>query len=90
MAKPINKRVVALGELLLRLTTKATSDSSRPGSSMPVIRVPRRTSRSRWPISDSKPTRVSTVPDHEIGQACINYLRQYGVNTDHIVRGGDR
>lgn len=33
---------------------------------------------------------VSKVPEHEIGQACINYLRRYGVNTDYIVRGGDR
>ena len=33
---------------------------------------------------------VSKVPAHEIGQACINTLRRYGVNTDYIVRGGDR
>jgi 2-dehydro-3-deoxygluconokinase len=33
---------------------------------------------------------VSRVPGHEAGQACINYLRRYGVNTDYIVRGGDR
>jgi 2-dehydro-3-deoxygluconokinase len=33
---------------------------------------------------------VSKVPDHEIGQACINYLRRFGVNTDFIVHGGER
>jgi 2-dehydro-3-deoxygluconokinase len=33
---------------------------------------------------------VSKVPAHEIGQACINTLRRYGVRTDYIVRGGDR
>lgn len=33
---------------------------------------------------------VSKVPEHEIGQACVNYLRRYGVHTDHIVRGGQR
>jgi len=33
---------------------------------------------------------VSKVPEHEIGQACVNYLRRFGVNTDFIVRGGDR
>jgi 2-dehydro-3-deoxygluconokinase len=33
---------------------------------------------------------VSKVPAHEIGQACINALRRYGVHTDYIVRGGDR
>ncbi|MDO8303125.1 MAG: sugar kinase [Sedimentisphaerales bacterium] len=33
---------------------------------------------------------VSVVPDSEIGQACINYVRQFGVNTDFIKRGGKR
>jgi len=33
---------------------------------------------------------VSSVPDTEIGQACINYIRQYGVNTDYVKRLGRR
>ncbi|HPA05040.1 MAG TPA: sugar kinase [Candidatus Hydrogenedentes bacterium] len=33
---------------------------------------------------------VSKVPAHEIGQACINYLRRFGVDTGFIVRGGER
>lgn len=33
---------------------------------------------------------VSVVPDTEIGQACINYVRRFGVNTDFIKRGGKR
>ncbi len=33
---------------------------------------------------------VSKLPEHEIGQAAVNSLRKYGVNTDDIVRGGDR
>ena len=33
---------------------------------------------------------VSKVPAHEIGQSAVNALRRYGVNTDYIVRGGDR
>ena len=33
---------------------------------------------------------VTRLPDHEIGDACLNYLRQYGVGTRHILRGGDR
>ncbi|MFC1912853.1 PfkB family carbohydrate kinase [Chloroflexota bacterium] len=33
---------------------------------------------------------VSKVPDNEIGQACINYLRRFGLNTNFIVRGGER
>ena len=33
---------------------------------------------------------VTKLPSHEIGEACVNYLRQFGVGTDKIVRGGDR
>lgn len=32
---------------------------------------------------------VSRVPSHELGQACINYVRSFGANTDFVVRGGD-
>lgn len=33
---------------------------------------------------------VSKLPNNEIGQMAINSLRQYGVNTSSIVRGGNR
>ena len=33
---------------------------------------------------------VSKVPAHEIGQACLNALRRFGVHTDYVLRGGDR
>ncbi|NLY72852.1 MAG: sugar kinase [Tissierellia bacterium] len=33
---------------------------------------------------------VSKLPKHEIGQAAINHLRRFGVNTDYIARGGNR
>lgn len=33
---------------------------------------------------------VSKLPQHELGQIAVNALRGYGVDTSHIVRGGDR
>ncbi len=33
---------------------------------------------------------VSKLPSHEIGQAAINSLRKYGVDTSLVARGGDR
>lgn len=33
---------------------------------------------------------VTKLPENEIGQSAVNDLRKYGVNTDYIVRGGDR
>jgi 2-dehydro-3-deoxygluconokinase len=35
-------------------------------------------------------TFVTKLPAHEIGQFVVNTLRQYGVDTSHIVRGGQR
>ena len=33
---------------------------------------------------------VTKLPKHEIGQAAVNELRRYGVDTSDIIRGGDR
>ncbi len=33
---------------------------------------------------------VSKLPIHEIGQSAVNHLRRFGVNTDYVVRGGER
>ena len=33
---------------------------------------------------------VTRLPNHEIGEACLQFLRQHGVGTRHIVRGGGR
>lgn len=33
---------------------------------------------------------VTKLPEHEIGQAAVNILRKYGVDTSMITRGGDR
>lgn len=33
---------------------------------------------------------VSKIPTHEVGQACVNELRKYGVDVSRITRGGKR
>jgi 2-dehydro-3-deoxygluconokinase len=33
---------------------------------------------------------VTRLPNNDLGEACIQFLRQYGVGVDAIVRGGDR
>ena len=33
---------------------------------------------------------ITKLPNNEIGDACIQFLRQFGVNTKNIVRGGNR
>ena len=33
---------------------------------------------------------VTCLPKNDLGDACLAFLRSYGVRTDHIARGGDR
>jgi len=33
---------------------------------------------------------VTRLPDNDLGSACIQFLRQYGLGVDKIVRGGER
>src|SRR5512145_714934 len=84
------KRVVALGELLLSLGSKGNQR---------LVQAEEFTARYTGAEANAAVSLahfgaeafvVSKVPAHEIGQACINTLRRYGVRTDHIVRGGDR
>jgi len=35
-------------------------------------------------------TFVTAIPDNDIGQSCINYIRQFGVDTSEILRQGQR
>ena len=35
-------------------------------------------------------TFISAIPKNDIGQSCINYIRQFGVNTNSIIRSGNR
>ena len=33
---------------------------------------------------------ITRLPDNDLGDACLQFLRQYGVGVDKIVRGGER
>ncbi len=33
---------------------------------------------------------VSRIPANDLGDACVAYLRQHGIGTTHMLRGGDR
>jgi 2-dehydro-3-deoxygluconokinase len=33
---------------------------------------------------------VTRLPNNDIGDLCLSYLRRYGVGVQHVVRGGDR
>ena len=33
---------------------------------------------------------VTRLPENDLGDACLNYIRQFGVGTTYIIRGGER
>lgn len=83
-------RVVTFGEIMLRLSppgklrfTQARSFDAIYGGGESNVAV----SLAHYGLDASFVTRL---PDNDIGQACENFIRQFGVDTRHIVRGGDR
>lgn len=83
-------KVVTFGEIMLRLSTprydrfvqSSNFDATYGGGEANVA-----VALSNYGMHSSF---VSKLPKHEIGQSAVNSLRKYGVNTDSIVRGGDR
>lgn len=83
-------RVVTFGEIMLRLATpgflrfrQARSFEASFGGGEANVAV----SLANYGIPASFVTRL---PANDLGDACIDTLRQYGVGVEHIVRGGER
>jgi 2-dehydro-3-deoxygluconokinase len=86
----MSKKVVTLGEIMLRLSTPGferfvQSDSFDVtyggGEANVAVAV------TNYGLNG---VFVSKVPTNAIGQAAINHLRRYGVDTQFVARGGDR
>lgn len=84
------KKAVCFGELLLRLSPDGHKrflqaenfDAYYGGAEANVAAT--------LAVLGAKVDYVTKVPTHEIGQSAVNALRRYGVDTEHIVRGGER
>ncbi|MCT4598035.1 MAG: sugar kinase [Vallitalea sp.] len=84
------KKVVTMGEIMLRLSTpgyerfnQAKSFDVVYGGGEANVAV----SLANYGFDASF---VSKLPNNPIGQSAINHLRRYGVNTDYVARGGER
>ncbi len=86
----MSKKVVTLGEIMLRLSTpdykrfvQADSfDVTYGGGEANVAAA-----LCNYGLNG---TFVTKVPNNPIGQSAINHLRRFGVDTQFIIRGGDR
>ncbi|WP_374165788.1 PfkB family carbohydrate kinase [Arcticibacter sp. MXS-1] len=86
----MSKKVVTLGEIMMRLSTPGferfvQSDSFDVtyggGEANVAVAV------SNYGLNG---VFVSKVPDNALGQAAINHIRRYGVDTQFVARGGKR
>jgi len=83
-------KLVAFGELLLRLDTRGRARFLQAGEFAARYTGGEANVAVALALWGHETFAASKVPAHEIGQACINELRRYGVNTDWVVRGGRR
>ena len=84
------KKVVTFGEIMLRLAPpgflrfgQARSFDAIYGGGEANVAV----SLANYGVPVNYVTRL---PNNDLGEACIQFVRQYGVGTDSIVRGGER
>lgn len=86
----VTKKVVSFGEIMLRLSPpgfqrfiQARSFDVVYGGGEANVAA----SLAYWGLPVEYVTRL---PANDIGDACLGFLRQYGIGTRHIARGGER
>jgi len=84
------KKIVTLGEIMLRLSTPGFSRFVQSDNFDVVYGGGEANVAVSLANYGLETYFVSKLPKHEIGQSAVNALRQFGVNTDYIARGGDR
>lgn len=85
-----NKKVVTLGEIMLRLSTPGFKRFVQAESFDVTYGGGEANVSAALCNYGLQGVFVSKVPDNAIGQSAINHLRRYGVDTQFIARGGDR
>ncbi|MBS3995377.1 MAG: sugar kinase [Alkaliphilus sp.] len=83
-------KVVTLGEIMLRLSTPGFERFTQTDSFDAVYGGGEANVAVSIANYGLDAYFVSKLPKNDIGQSAINHLRRFGVNTDYVVRGGER
>ena len=86
----MRKKVVTLGEIMLRLSPPGNTRFVQSDSFDVVYGGGEANEAVSCANYGHDAYFVTKLPEHEIGQSAVNALRKYGVMTDYIARGGDR
>ncbi|HBX69497.1 MAG TPA: 2-dehydro-3-deoxygluconokinase [Chloroflexi bacterium] len=86
----MNKKIVTFGEIMLRLSPPGYQRFSQARSFEAIYgggeaNVAASLANYGLPVDF-----VTRLPKNDIGEACLAFLRQYGVGVDLIARGGER
>ena len=84
------KKVVTFGEIMLRLSPPAYQRFTQAKSFDIFYGGAEANTAVALANYGLNSTFVTALPDNDIGQSAVNSLRAYGVNTDYILRQGDR
>lgn len=84
------KKVVTMGEIMLRLSTPKYERFVQSNSFDVVYGGGEANVAVSLANYGLNPYFVSKLPENPIGDSALNALRQFGVNTDYIARGGER
>ena len=86
----MSKKIVTLGEIMLRLSTTGNTRFVQSDRFDVVYGGGEANVAVSCANYGHDAYFVSKLPKHEIGQSAVNVLRKFGVKTDFIARGGDR
>lgn len=84
------KRIVTFGEIMLRLSPPRFQRFAQ-ARSFNIVYGGGEANVAASLASFGLPAEyITRLPANDIGDACLNYLRQFGIGTHYIVRGGER
>lgn len=84
------KKVITMGEIMLRLTAPKFERFNQANSFDVVYGGGEANVAVSLANYGFDAHLITKVPNHEIGQCAVNHLRRYGVNTNYVARGGER
>jgi 2-dehydro-3-deoxygluconokinase len=85
-----DKKVVLFGELMMRLSTKQHERIVQAREFDVIYSGAEANLGVALAAFGIESFMVSSVPDNAVGQACLNYMRQFGLNLDHVRKNGYR
>jgi len=87
---PNMKKIVTFGELMLRLAVPDYLRIAQAHYFEAVYGGGEANVAASLANYGMEPTFVTRLPDNELGDAALGYLKKHGIDTSHVIKGGSR